>query len=658
MGQKKINITLAVMIGLISTSILAEESNGIAQESATQAVALGTGSPDEAEAEQQGNDSKLSPDLYRLKLLAERQSSVQTRSARSKRDVSGAAQIAPLNLDIIIEGSLDSLRGELSAAGFNVQAAYGNSVGGTLAPENLQALSDIPQVRRINMPEIGANAGLVENQADFVQLSRRVKSSLQNPPTGKGITVGVLSTSYNCLNKIKNPKMPDITEADDINNGEVPNDVYVVKEVGKCYTSSNDEGRAMIQLIHDIAPDAKIAFYGPDSITDFAQGIQTLALPKGQFDAFGREGAGADVIVDDLYFHAEPFFEIGLVGESIRQVVAKGVPYFATAGNTTKNGNGGIYSNTHPQFVPYAPARDSAYRGNNAKILKVGDGENDTILPVTLKNNGTQRIGIWWNQSYAGGNQSDMVACLTQQSGKRISSSNWCVRQPLGQDPMILLSITLPDAAPSGVYGIQLFHNGGVTPGIIKVMGFKQAAVDSLGTLSGTVKGHSATPEAFTLGAADFAKTPQCSTTAIEVKMESFSSHGNTPLLFDSAGKSIYLIPNKPDATAIDGVSTSFFSSAIPAADKLPVFKDPACDYTSPYAFYGTSAAAPDAAATAALILQDNPGMTPKALYQVLKQTATPVGASPEEGNYNYVSGSGLINAEKAITTLRAARGL
>ena len=59
--------------------------------------------------------------------------------------------------------------------------------------------------------------------------------------------------------------------------------------------------------------------------------------------------------------------------------------------------------------------------------------------------------------------------------------------------------------------------------------------------------------------------------------------------------------------------------------------------------FYGTSAAAPDAAGVAALVLQADPWLTPAQLTSVLEQTAAPAaGGSP-------ASGAGLLQADAAV---------
>ena len=86
-----------------------------------------------------------------------------------------------------------------------------------------------------------------------------------------------------------------------------------------------DEGRAMTQIVHDIAPGAYLAFATAFiGEVAFADNIQALAT------------AGADVIADDIIYFAEPYFQDGIVANAVNDVTAQGVAYFSMAFNNNR----------------------------------------------------------------------------------------------------------------------------------------------------------------------------------------------------------------------------------------------------------------------------------------------------------------------------------
>ena len=96
----------------------------------------------------------------------------------------------------------------------------------------------------------------------------------------------------------------------DIANGDLPRDVLVLKDLSDVPSDDcSDEGRAMMQLIHDVAPGSPQAFYTAfESQEDFAAGIRALA------------DAGSKVIVDDIIYFAEPMFEDGIIAQAVDDV--------------------------------------------------------------------------------------------------------------------------------------------------------------------------------------------------------------------------------------------------------------------------------------------------------------------------------------------------
>src|SRR6185295_14938000 len=111
--------------------------------------------------------------------------------------------------------------------------------------------------------------------------------------------------------------------ADDVRTNDLPRGIHVLEDwFDELNEQCSDEGRAMMQIVHDVAPGAKLSFHTAFiDEQDFADGIIDLAKD------------GADVIVDDVVYFDEPMFENGIVADSVNKVVSRGIPYFSSAGN-------------------------------------------------------------------------------------------------------------------------------------------------------------------------------------------------------------------------------------------------------------------------------------------------------------------------------------
>jgi hypothetical protein len=96
----------------------------------------------------------------------------------------------------------------------------------------------------------------------------------------------------------------------------------------------------LLEIVHDLAPGAALAFYGPTTSVDMANGINALAA------------AGARVVVDDLSFFFEPKFEDGLIAETVRSFATGGRVYVSSAGNRAQQHYRAGYSPVTGQNFP------------------------------------------------------------------------------------------------------------------------------------------------------------------------------------------------------------------------------------------------------------------------------------------------------------------
>jgi hypothetical protein len=115
-----------------------------------------------------------------------------------------------------------------------------------------------------------AAAGSVSSQGDSLLHADDVRDAVQFPPNGydgTGVKIGVLSDS---VNRVGSGLAASVASRD------LPAGVEVLQDyVGP---SATDEGRAMLEIVHDLAPAADLAFHtASNSELDFAQGIRDLA---------------------------------------------------------------------------------------------------------------------------------------------------------------------------------------------------------------------------------------------------------------------------------------------------------------------------------------------------------------------------------------------
>ena len=437
-----------------------------------------------------------------------------------------------------------------------------------------------------------------------------------------------------------------------------------------------DEGRAMMQIVHDVAPGAGLAFYtAENSEADFANGITELAA------SVASGGAGAKVIVDDVGYFDEPFFQDGLVAQAVNTVEANGVAYFSSAGN-----NGTLaYDNKAPTFATAGTGQNA---GEHLLNFDTTGATTTTTLPVTIPPMVPGEfvvIAVEWDQPYvtgapnSGGSTSAIDVCIIGTTGNDIidngnlQAATCSGPSTLGQDPVQIMIIDNPANATANSSNETLnivigLANGGTTPGRIKVVVEDDGAgsqITQFANNGGTVQGHPLAAGAAAVGAAFFPNTISCG--AVIPTLEAFSSAGGDPILFDDTGKRLAtaVMRQKPDFVGPDGGNDTFLGFTIAGTSFNDNSTVPQCANNANFPnFFGTSAAAPHVASIAVLCCRRTLGLTPTQIYSFLQQTTAPMGLrsaptvavtpNPTAGTYNFAAGYGFVQANLAAQMVPA----
>jgi chitodextrinase len=532
----------------------------------------------------------------------------------------------------------DAVIAAVEATGFRTTGAYPGygSMVGYADFATLGAIAAIPQVTTIH-PEYGGetNAGLITSQADGSIHADDARAEFG--VDGSGISVGVLSDSFNedrggavsgsgCTTTV--------TGMDDQLSGDLPAAVTLLGDF-----PGADEGAAMGELIHDLAPGADVMFTTAfDSQAAFATGIDALA------------DCGADVIVDDVFYYAEPMFQDGPVAQAAQRAVDRGIPYFTSAGNHATYGIIADYADSDPG------SDEMAAFPSGADLHDFGGGSR--FGAVTLDDGEGVIFVLQWNEPFSGalgaGAAVDMDLYLydaPSPAASLVASSadvQGCSTVSRFGDPFEFLALTNTSGAAHTFY-LAVDHYCGSENAVFRVASYgggnSITALDFEPAIfnDAQIYGHAAAAGVGTVAAVDFEEIDDpLYEGGAETDVEPFSSSGgDLPIFFDGSGNPLPMPPltrSKPELTAPDGTNTTFFGFDTAGPGDPDTYPN----------FFGTSAAAPHAAAVAALMLERDPSLTPAQVLAAMQLTAVDI----ESAGWDSRSGAGLVDARDAVAAL------
>lgn len=486
-------------------------------------------------------------------------------------DIKGA--VTPGLLDRIVKGGGDVIH---SSPRFK-------AVRAKVKLEQLESLASLPEVNFIQRAaQAMTQTGSFNSEGDLTHGAALARNAFN--VTGRGVKVGVLSDSVESLLLSQG-------------NGNLGNVTVLPGQAGV----GIGEGTAMLEIIHDLAPEAEL-YFATAVISDasFAENILNL------------RSNGCQIIVDDIFYFNEPPFQDGIIAQAVNAVTADGALYVSSAGNSgsTKYGTSGTWEGDFVDSGQTLP-------GFGGKIHSFGVTNYNLILQ-----NGGYGVDLFWADP-AGASTNDYDLYLLDSSGNVVGFSN--NPQTGSQDPY--------ERIHSALAGFRIV--------VVKSSGAERfLRVHALGgrlqfTAGGATLGHSAATNSLSVAAVNALNSfPAAFNSANTV--ETFSSDGPRRILFHADGSPITpgnlsssggYLRLKPDIAAADGVMTS-----------VPGF----------IPFFGTSAAAPHAAAIAALMWSFNPSLNADQIRTALINTALDI----EGVGFDANAGAGIVMAGPALAAL------
>ena len=430
--------------------------------------------------------------------------------------------------------------------------------------------------------------GDVAHEADLARLTYGVD--------GAGIGIGVLSDGADSNSDVQV-------------SGDLPDRVTVLPE----QAGFGREGTAMLEIVHDLAPGAELYFataFGGQA--RFAANIEALCE------------AGADIIVDDVFYFREAAFQDGIVARGVNAAVAAGCVVFSSAGNAgnLNDGTAGVWEGDYAAGSPLTV---------NGQWVGTRHDFGEGVEANRITKDGLGFALQWADPLGASANDYDLF--LVDEGGDVLRSST--DSQSGTQDPIEYISSSL------------LFNSVDYTDARLVIVKFAGAdrylRLDTIrGQLAvatdGQMTGHSAAASTVSVAAVDVRIAGGGAGGVFNGRevVERFSSNGPRRIFFEADGTPITPgnfsstggeVLQKPDLAAADAVSTST---------------------TGFSTFGGTSAAAPHAAAIAALMLEAAGGrahVTPAALRTAMTETALDIEAPGADRD----SGAGIVMAPGAV---------
>ena len=319
----------------------------------------------------------------------------------------------------------------------------------------LQAVAQLPIVDAIRLPSYARrHSGLVTTEGDAIVHTDAVRK--QFALDGTGVRVGVVSDGLKgvfatgcttCAGVANGPissgDLPAATGVRDA-NGVLTSSVGGI--VGRSFQANGDleglppaspacsfagagaEGTALLEIVHDLAPGAKLSFANGDTDLAFAQAVNFLA-------------ASNDVVVDDIGFLGLPYDGTSFVSSNTAAALNNPAfpirAYYTAAGNDADEHYFGTYTDSGVDGTTISgigtPGHLHLFQRTADTTDVLGLGSQPYNL-IQLPQNGEVAIFLTWDDPF-GASRNNYDLYLVQQSTGRVVAGSTDA-QTGSQDPL------------------------------------------------------------------------------------------------------------------------------------------------------------------------------------------------------------------------------
>jgi len=232
--------------------------------------------------------------------------------------------------------------------------------------EALTALTEVRAIKAVTPPHY--RQGSVTAEGDVAHKTAEVRSTYGK--NGAGIKIGVISDGVNSWSQARS-------------SGDLPANLNILDD------GEGDEGTAMLEIIYDMAPGASLYFASDNNgdIVEFNAAIDKLVA------------AGCKIIVDDVGYDDEPFFEDGPISTKMTSIMAsKGIIFISAAGNE---------ADCHQQ---------TTYSDN-------GSGQHSKPMYATMWPDEDVYVVLQWNDKWGSSANDYDLAIYDTSTGERLAES-------------------------------------------------------------------------------------------------------------------------------------------------------------------------------------------------------------------------------------------